>query len=248
MINFEEFIDRKVMEDKPLDDDFNDKRFHPSSAGFCERQIFLRKTGLIMFNRYVRGSMLTGTILHQWLQSHIKDKSKVEVEITTELKDKKINPHGVYFKGYADFVNNKICYDFKSTANIKFNSNGIKDYHKDQILVYMAGVNAQKGVIVYIDKRDLSAKQFAVMPSKEKMEEIFLKINRVYEAYLKYKESKDKKIPFEKCDCYFCKDEKLKVIEETCLCGGQANLVYFDHNIPILKCDKCGDEFEAAEA
>ena len=247
MINFEEFIDKKVMENKPLDNDFNDKRFHPSSAGFCERQIFLRKAGLATFDRYVRGSMLSGTILHSWIQGHIKDKGKVEAEIKTELNDKKINPHEIYFKGYADFIADSICYDFKSTANIKFNSDGVKEYHKDQLLVYMGGIKAKKGILVYIDKRDLATRQFEVLPDNERIKSIFAKADKVYEAYEKYIKSKDKKIPFEKCGCYFCKDEKLKVIEEICMCKGQARLVYYDGLIPILKCNNCGDEFEAAE-
>lgn len=247
MINFEEFINKKVMEDKPLDNDFNDKRFHPSSAGYCERQIFLRKTGLSKFDRYVRGSMLSGTILHNWIQSHIKDKGKIEAEVITQFADKKINPYEVYFKGYSDFIAENICYDFKSTANIKFNSDGVKDYHKDQLLVYMAGIKAKKGIIVYIDKRDLSARQFEVLPDDEKIKSIFAKVSRVYDAYAKYKKSKDKKIPFEKCGCYFCKDEKLKVIEEICMCKGQASLVYYDGLVPVLKCSKCNNEFEAAE-
>ena len=38
-----------------------------------------------------------------------------------------------------------------------------------------------------------------------------------------------------------------KVMEEVCLCKGQAKPVYFEGTIPILKCSKCGDEFEATE-
>ena len=247
MIDFVKIIDKKVMEDKPVDNNFDDKRFHPSSAGYCERQIFLNKAGLKHFNRYVKGAMFAGTIIHQWLQSHVKDQSKVEVAIKTELNSKKYNPCGVYFEGYADFIHKNIPYDFKTTANIKYNADGIKDYHKDQLLVYMAGIKAKNGAIVYIDKRDLSPKQFTVAVDNKRINDLFAKINKVYKAYKDWVSNKITEMPFEKCGCYFCKSEKLKSITEICLCKGQANLVYFDHNTPILKCEKCGDKFEAAE-
>jgi len=46
--------------------------------------------------------------------------------------------------------------------------------------------------------------------------------------------------------------EESTVIEEGCECGGTAKLIrWFDGNlnwrIPILKCDKCGDTFDAHE-
>ncbi len=39
----------------------------------------------------------------------------------------------------------------------------------------------------------------------------------------------------------------MKNITEICLCGGEAKFSYWDKQIPILKCKKCGDEFEAHE-
>jgi hypothetical protein len=247
MIDFEKLIDEIVIDTKPLDDDFDEKRFHPSSAGFCERQIFLRKIGMVAFNRYVTGSMMSGTIIHNWLQGHLKGKGEIELEIKTTLQDPKYNPHNLYFKGHSDFVPHGIPYDFKSTANIKFNSKKVADHHRDQLLVYMAGLGAKEGAIVYIDKRDLSPKQFIIQSDQQRIKDIFAKITRVYEAELAWKKSKDKKIPFEKCGCYFCTEEKLKEYSEICECGGTANLVYYDHTEGILKCNACGDEFAAAQ-
>ena len=36
-------------------------------------------------------------------------------------------------------------------------------------------------------------------------------------------------------------------ITEICECGGQANFIKWDGVIPILKCEKCGDTFDAHE-
>ena len=34
---------------------------------------------------------------------------------------------------------------------------------------------------------------------------------------------------------------------EFCECGGETEIVRYENGIPILRCKKCGDEFEAAE-
>jgi len=34
---------------------------------------------------------------------------------------------------------------------------------------------------------------------------------------------------------------------EFCECGGETEIVRYEKDIPILKCKKCGDEFEAHE-
>ena len=39
----------------------------------------------------------------------------------------------------------------------------------------------------------------------------------------------------------------MEAYTETCLCGGIAKVARWESNIPILKCDKCSDEFEGHE-
>ena len=81
--------------------------------------------------------------------------------------------------------------------------------HKDQLLIYMKGVEAKKGSIVYIDKRNLRAKQYFLDYDEERIKKIFKKANRVYEAFMRWKDG-EKEIPFEKCGCFICRTEMLK--------------------------------------
>src|SRR3990167_8054141 len=99
-INFEELIEKKVFErgnrdrDRSLDPD---NKFSPSSAGYCERQMFLTKAGIKKFDRAIIGSMKSGSILHEWIGVDIKDKGILEQDVKIQIEDKKINPLGIYF-------------------------------------------------------------------------------------------------------------------------------------------------------
>ena len=68
MVNVEKQIKKRIMEDNygkndPLE------LFHPSSAGYCRRQIFLSKLGVKVFPDHIRGAMQSGTNIHEWIQS-----------------------------------------------------------------------------------------------------------------------------------------------------------------------------------
>ena len=153
-INFEELVDKKVFEkgrkdrDRTLDPD---NKFSPSSAGYCERQMFITKAGLKRFDRLAVGAMKSGSLLHEWIGMDLKDKGLLEQNIKVEIENKEINPFGVYFEGTYDFFDHSFVYDFKSTANINYCIYGPTEVHKDQITVYMAGLGITMGFIVYIE-------------------------------------------------------------------------------------------------
>ena len=55
-----------------------------------------------------------------------------------------------------------------------------------------------------------------------------------------------------RCQCKKSR-KRLPIIETTevfemCECGGEAVFTHFHNNIPILKCNKCGDTFDAHES
>ena len=212
-INFEEIINNKIFEgstDKNNEAQ-SDKKFRPSSAGFCERQMFLSKAGLKKFNKSIIGAMKAGSLLHEWIEKDLKEKGLTEQSILTEFKDTDINPNKVYYEGTFDFYDHSILYDFKSTSNLNY-VDGISDIHKDQLLIYMKGLGATKGSVVYIDKRDLRAKQYFLDFDEPRVKQIFKKTNRVYEALIKWKTNgmNIKNIPFEKCGCFMCRGEVLE--------------------------------------
>ena len=212
-INFEEIINNKIFEgyqDKNNDAQ-PDKKFRPSSAGFCERQMFLSKTGLKKFDKSAIGAMKAGSLLHEWIEKDLKEKGIVEKSVMIEFKDIDSNPNELYYEGTFDFYDHSILYDFKSTSNLNY-VDGISNIHKDQLLIYMKGLGAAKGSVVYIDKRDLKAKQYFLDFDESRIKQIFKKTNEVYEAFIKWKTNgmNAKNIPFEKCGCFMCRYEVIE--------------------------------------
>lgn len=206
-INFEELVEKKVFERGSKDRDRSmdpDNKFSPSSAGYCERQMFLTKAGLKKFDRAIIGSMKSGSILHEWIGVDLKDKGLLEQDVKIEINDKEVNPSGIYFEGTYDFFDHTFLYDFKSTSNINYCIYGPTEIHKDQLTVYMAGLGVEKGYVVYIDKRNLKVKQHLVEFDRQRLIKIFKKASKVYNAYLNWKNNGRNGIPFPKCGCNFC--------------------------------------------
>lgn len=211
-IDFEKLIEEKIFERGPNDRDRTKDpplKFSPSSAGYCERQQFLSRAGLKKLGRKAIGSMKSGTLLHRWIESHINGHGLIEQEVRVDLADPKINPFGIYYEGTYDYYDYNYPYDFKSTSNINYVISSPTEEHKDQITVYMAGLGAKEGAIVYIDKRDLKVKQHMVEFDEKRLVKIFKRSTRVYDARLNWD---NKTIPFPKCGCFACRleDEKIE--------------------------------------
>ena len=206
-IDFEQLIGNKIYEREPQDRDRTqdpDKKFSPSSAGYCERQMFLTKAGLKVFTRKAVGSMKSGSILHKWIGGSLRDKGALEQNVKLVITDQNINPENLYFEGTYDFFDYTYIYDFKSTSNINYSISSPTEKDKDQLIIYMAGLSILKGFIVYIDKRHLKVKQHLVEFNQKRLEKIFQRATNVYREYINWKYNGKKEIPFKKCGCNFC--------------------------------------------
>ena len=182
--------------------------FHPSSTGSCRRQIFLSKIGIKNFSDDAKGRMMSGTIIHNFIQGRLGQIG--EIEFPVELKDSKFK---VYFNGLCDFFDGKFVYDFKSTANISYNNKKPNDYHIPQILIYCKALNAKGASLVYIDKRNLEIRQFNIDYDAKAEQIIIETFQKCEEVYEKLKDWDGVKIPFPKCGCWGCMEEKLNKIE-----------------------------------
>jgi len=206
MIDITKSIRTRVLEDNYGKNDPIDL-FHPSSAGNCERQIFLSKLGVKLFSEEVRGAMQIGTVIHEWVQDmeEVKDNFFIEQVHVLEIPNTKL-----YFQGKIDLKDKKTGYviDIKSIKNLFYAKFKPMTHHVAQINVYMAMANVIKADLVYVQKHNLETKTHTVNFDKILLEETFEKIKRVYEA-LKNFDQENPKIPFKKCECYSCREEKL---------------------------------------
>lgn len=191
-------------------DDMSIERFHPSTSGYCERQIFLSKINARTFTDIVRGSMQSGTLIHNWVQSfnEIKENFFIEKQVRLNVPDSPI-----YFLGNSDLVakDNSLVVDLKSINGLNYVRGTPMTDHIYQVLIYMQGLGIQKGKIIYINKADLDVVEHIIEPSPIRLNKAYEKVKKVYEA-LKIWDAQPKwdKIPFDKCGCYHCRSEVLE--------------------------------------
>jgi hypothetical protein len=205
MMNFGTVLREQIMAPSDHGKDDVEETYHPSSSGYCLRQMLLSKIKKKEFTYVDRGGLLIGTILHEWIQSKVEKEGIIEQKIKLNVPDSNL-----HFLGSVDFLHNvdKEPYDFKTTSNLYYVKKAGKPSveHKYQLNLYMEAVGAQKGYIVYMDKRNLQHIQFGIKRNPAILEEIYAKTKEIHKAYLEYKETKI--IKYDKCGCWLCKREK----------------------------------------
>ena len=215
MINLQELIRKRI-----LNDEVGDIRaiepievFHPSTLGFCERQIFLSKINAKDFDEITKGSMQSGTVLHSWIEHfpELLDSCVIEKPITIQIQGTL-----AFIKGNADIVtkDNSYVWDIKSTKTLSYLQSSPMSHHIPQINVYMAGLNANEGELLYIEKNTLQTVKHVLAFNKILFEQTCQKIIKVYEALKVWENAGgwNNPIPFEKCKgrCFFCETESIK--------------------------------------
>lgn len=207
----EEKIKEEVMDDGDWGkEDRSLERFHPSQAGLCERQIFLRKINAKTFDYHVKGILQLGTIIHDWVQKieDVLTKYHIEKGVRFDIPESHL-----YFRGNADLVakDGSEVIDLKSINGFNWVEGSPMKSHTIQLMVYMKALGISEGKIVYVDKNTLKTLSHDVKIDEDELKEVYAKIERVYQALKKWdSEGKFNKIPFDKCGCFFCRQEKLK--------------------------------------
>lgn len=208
MLKISDLVRERVLKDDGYGQGEPIELFHPSSAGYCARQIFLNKLGVKVFPEEIRGAMQSGTILHEWIQSfpEVKEDFHIEQVHVLEIPDTKL-----YFQGKIDLKNKKndFVIDIKSIKDLYYVKFEPMPAHVFQINIYMAMAKSTMGELFYIQKNDLQTKSHFLKFDKKLLSETFEKIKLVYEALRIFDNGKNMVIPFDKCDCYACRNEKL---------------------------------------
>lgn len=208
MIKISELIREKVLADDGYGRGEPLELFHPSSAGYCARQIFLSKLGVKIFPEEIRGAMMSGTILHNWIQSFSKVKKDFHIEQVHVLEIPNTN---LYFQGKIDLKNKKndFVIDIKSIANLYYVKFDPMKPHISQINIYMSMAKSEKAEILYIQKKNLETLTHTIKFDQALLNNTFEKIKLVYNALKLFDNGNNAGIPFDKCDCYSCREEKL---------------------------------------
>ena len=106
-----------------------------------------------------------------------------------------------------------VIYDFKSTSFLSTKEYP-PDYHLDQVLIYCAATGSKYWSLVYIAKNNMESLQHYGSfdaTSEGRVRVLFDKCQDVYQKFLNWKQHGGD-IPFQKCGCYFCQNEKLNTV------------------------------------
>lgn len=190
--------------------------FHPSQLAKCPRQCYASKLGLLD-NTDSYGTFRMGIQIHEFMEQQVGPYLDVETQREQPIQ---MEVDGLTIVGHADCYepDADIVYDYKSRANWYRFSPPI-ERHLDQIYIYMRALNASRGQIVYISRADLEVQTwppqsagidtFAFEPAR--FQDLIAKGKRIAATIIEhgYPTAPDE-IPFEKCDCWFCKQETLQ--------------------------------------
>jgi len=186
--------------------------FHPSQIARCERRAYCSKLGLDDQSD-ILGVFQTGTLIHEFLEDHLAEQfshADFEREISLEAD-------GIEFVGRTDCYDPEAnaVYDFKTRASW-YNFDPPTQRHLDQMYVYMAALDAEFGQVVYLSKGDLEVRTWPEDGffefSEERFNELVAKARRIA-LVIEEQGIADsvEDIPFDRCGCYFCREEVLDV-------------------------------------
>jgi CRISPR-associated exonuclease Cas4 len=188
----------------------NHDRFHPSQLAYkCDRQVLLAKLGLKDVTD-ILGTFKTGTLIHEFLEEHLKFESAVQEHPIEYEYD------GVTITGTVDLFHpgKDLLVDFKTRAGW-YNFDPPNQRHVNQLTLYQAALGKPKAKIVYISKKDMEvriwpeegrhtfdADRFEYLMERAKNIQSEIAENGVPTC--------EEEIPFEKCGCYICSQEVLQ--------------------------------------
>lgn len=196
--NFEKVLDFQVILDKIAQQD--DNRFHakmkhkysPTELSGCIRNSYYSRLFPEEYDASSYRHFLLGNILHELFQKNL-EKNIRETLLKHVLNDnivyienekafqylipiEKTNNRRVIISGRLDTIiylkdrETPIIVDYKSTQNAYYNMKAPKDAHIDQINFYLGPSLSDFGIIVYIDKRNLSIVQHTIPYSQERFD------------------------------------------------------------------------------
>jgi len=129
-----------------------------------------------------------GELFHEFVEKIAKERygSSVRTEV-----DVKIDLNGFSLVGRADLIIGDVVYELKTVKSLwyrtregNFREMDLKKEHVEQLNCYLKGLGLKKGIVVYIDKRDLKMKQHEVRFSPRLWNRTVEKVRRLHRFLL----------------------------------------------------------------
>lgn len=210
MIEWDSLVERRLKaENDPESHVERDYRtFHPSQISRCKRQCVLSKFGLKSHDVSTLGTFEMGNMIHRKMESFGPGLDGVVMEYPVEFRDGEI-----LFTGKCDAHDRveNVVYDFKTRSSwYKFDPPD--DAHLDQLHIYMAGLEADRGQIVYVSKKDLEIRTWPENRLFKFDGDRYRRIvDRAHDIAQTLEEHGTpetvEQVPFDRCGCWLCERE-----------------------------------------
>lgn len=142
-------------------------RYYPSEIGGCLRKIWFSYKYPIKPDANLLKIFQMGNIVHDFVVDVLKSEKNPHIELKSAEKPFKMKINGFTISGRIDneiFIklnNETALVEVKSCSNID-NLADAKKEHKMQLQLYMFATKIRKGMLLYIDKKNLESKVFTV--------------------------------------------------------------------------------------
>lgn len=178
----------------------------------CERRAYCSKLSLEGHSEILSVFQM-GTLIHESLEERFVEQfpaAQFDREVDVEIEE-------IQFVGHADCYDPlaNAVYDWK-TRSSWYNFNPPTERHLDQLHGYMAALEAERGQVVYLNKGTMEVRTwpndgwFAF--DLERFEAIVAKAKRIRAAIKRDGiAERVEEMPFERCGCYFCREETLAI-------------------------------------
>lgn len=185
--------------------------FYAHHAGFCPRQLYLSTLGL-RDDTDTKGRLRAGHLIHE----------DVEASVTETRPSLETAPRVAYEAGPVRFVGRPTAFDptDRIVWHVKPRAGWYKfhppnDRHTDQLHVYMRGLGADSGQLVYISMTDL----FDVRPwppngpmafDEDRFESVVSRAETVRNQIIQRGiATREAAVPFDRCGCFLCETESV---------------------------------------
>jgi len=183
MIDFDKLVDQHIARE------FKPKqigRYYPSEVGTCIRKVWYSYKYPQDIDPKLRRIFEVGDILHGFVIEVLKSEKNKDVELLQSEMPFKIPMEDFIISGRVDDLvqvkssGETVLIEVKSTKDVTF----VKEpqtNHVMQLMFYMEATGVHNGIILYIDKNNLSSKIFDIEFDHQKASDIFDRFSILHE-------------------------------------------------------------------
>ncbi|MEM0372283.1 MAG: PD-(D/E)XK nuclease family protein [archaeon] len=187
MIDFDEMISNHLKKN-PWQKTIG--RYYPSEVGGCLRKTWFSYVEPVEAEPELAKVFELGNIIHDFIVDVLRSEKNKNVELLEFEAPVKMIINDFTISGRIDDVilirekNEKYLLEVKSTTKTSY-VKGLNPQYKGQLMFYMHASGVHKGIILYVDKTNLSTKAFEVTYDKKDAERVIKRFKELNEALKK---------------------------------------------------------------